>query len=500
MTGPPGPCGCGCALTPGTSIGFEHTRFAERILHHPDDPWQRWAKIHAGELLYPGGPQRFRYRLILAARQNGKSEIVVGLVPYWMFVDRKPQMLVTSTKVPMAKKLWKKSLKVIRSSGLSARLDQRWYREANGEVEMWTPLFDRNGNVWDSHYGIDASNEEGGRSLSVDELMVDELRHHYDYLAWGALKNTMGAIEEPHAWLLSNAGSDRSIVLNDLRDAAVTTLPDGTEFVAPDPDTDFFLAEYSAPPGSSPDDIYALAQANPNMNRRGQKSEGLLKDARRAMEAGGKALAEFQTEVMCIRVKVDNPAMNRDGWRMGNDPAAPAATGRTAAVLDVSPDQQHAALVGAAVLPDDRVRVKVIKVWTGVGCADRAWRELPEQLAVARPAAFGWFPAGPGAAGAAAMVKRPGWPPRGIRVEPLKAETPAVCMGFAVLVDAGKVVHTDDSLLNDQVTGVEWATRGEGKVFVRAGHANVAYAAAGAVHLARTLPAPPRKGRLIVAD
>ncbi len=479
-------------------------RFADELLGHPDDPWQRWTKIHAGELL-PDGSQRFRYRLILASRQNGKSEIPVGLVPYWLFIERVGQALATSTKVNMAKKLWLKSLQLIESSGLDELLGKRWYREANGEVEMWTPRRDAAGQPWDSHYGIDASNEEGGRSLSIERLIIDELRHHYDYGAWGALVRTMGAVDNAHAWLLSNAGSDRSIVLNDLRDAAVSTLPDGTEVAIDDPDADLFLAEWSAPPGADPEDLRALAQANPNMNRRGQRSRDLLADARRAVKAGGKALTEFQTEVMCVRVKILNPAIDPGAWRRCLDAGDLAGVrSRVALCLDLAPDELHATLVAAAVLDDGRVRVEPVGAWDGAGCTDRVRADLPGLLARVRPQVLGWLPAGPGAALAADLAARKGrrdWPPPGVTVAEVKAELAAVCMGLAEQVTTGRVAHSDDPLLNAQIGAVERLKRGDVWVFSRRGegHCDAVYATAGAVHLARTLPPPVGKPRLVVA-
>lgn len=511
VKGPPGPCGCGCAFTEDTTVGFDQVRFADEVLNHPYDPWQRWCVIHGGELL-PDGSQRFRYRLILASRQNGKSEIPVGLVPYWLFVEKVGQALATSTKVNMAKKLWLKSRKLVSSSGLEELLDRRWYREANGEVEMWTPEQTADGRPWDSHYGIDASNEEGGRSLSIERLIIDELRHHYDYSAWGALVRTMGAVDNAQAWLLSNAGSDRSIVLNDLRDAAVTELPDGTEVAVDDPDTDLFLAEYSSAKDADPEDVYALAQANPNMNRRGQKSRDLLADARRAVKAGGEALTEFKTEVMCIRVRNLNPAIDPKPWRdCGTGTGLDEVRSRVAMVLDVAPDLRHAVLWAAAVLPDGRVTIDFVQSWEGQGCTVKVRRELPKLLARTRPQAFGWLPDGPAAALAADLADpakkgnptpgRAEWPPRGVKVEEIRtAGTGAVCMGFADLVDALQILHTNDPLLNAQVAGAEWLARGNTKVFSRKGegHVNAVYAAAGAVHLARTLPAPVGKPRVVV--
>lgn len=485
VTGAPGPCGCGCALTPESSIGFDQVDFAANMLRHPYDPWQRWTVIHAGELL-PDGAQRFRYRLILASRQNGKTEIPVGLVPYWLFVEKVGTALATSTKLVMAKKLWLKSRKLIISAGLDELLDRRWYRETNGELELWTP--------WDSRYSIDAANEEGGRSLSVERLVIDELRHHYDYSAWGALVRTMGAVEGAQAWLLSNAGSDRSVVLNDLRDSAVATLPDGSEVAVDDPATDLFLAEWSAPRTADPTDLDALAQANPNMNRRGQKSRDLLADARRAVEAGGEALTEYQTEVMCIRVKVLDPAIDAAAWSRGFIPGGlDDVRQRVAMVWDVAPDMLSVVLYAAAVLDDGRVRVDPVRAWTGPACTRKACAELPALVGRTRPRVIGWLPNGPGAALAADMKERPGvWPPRDVGLEEIRAEVPAVCMGFAELVATGQILHSGDPLLDSQVTTAEWLRMGDRRVFSRRGegHVNALYAAAGAAHLARTLPPP----------
>jgi len=508
VTGPPGPCGCGCPLSPETSVGFDQDDFARDVLRHPYDPWQRWSTIHAGELL-PDGRERFKYRLIIVARQNGKSEIVVVLAPYWMFVERVAQILATSTKLPMAKKLWKKSLRLIEAAELDKLLGRRWYREANGEIEMFTPARTAKGEPWGSSYAIDASNEEGGRSLSVNRLALDELRQHTDYTAWGASVRTMGAIEDAQAWLLSNAGSDRSVVLNDLRDAVVEELPDGTEFVPHDPDTDIFLAEWSAPRNADPLDIEALAQANPNMNRRGQKSKDLLADARRAVKSGGEALTEFKTEVMCIRVKILNPAIDPGQWARCLDPGdLDDARSRVALCLDLAPDGLHATLSAAAVLGDDRVRVEIVEAWDGPTCVDQLRKALPGLVDRIRPQVLGWLPSGPGAAFAADMaVRNQGgtgrrWPPHGVTLSEIKGELPAVCMGFAEQVGAKQVAHSADPLLDAQLAGAERLKRGDVWVFSRRGESHVdgLYAVAGAAHLARTLPPPVGGLRIVVSD
>jgi hypothetical protein len=178
---------------------------------------------------------------------------------------------------------------------------------------------------------------------------------------------------------------------------------------------------------------------------------------------------------------------------------------RVAACLDVSPDGQRADLVVAAVLPDGRVRLEAVKSWDSLA-AVRA--ELPGWLARVRPYTFGWFPAS-GAAALAADFAQPksgrvGWPPAGVRVAEIKAESVAVCMGFASLVGEGQTVHSGQESLTVHMGNAEKRARGTNGewVFDRrpgAGHVTGVYAAAGAAHLARTVPVPTRRAGLHVA-
>jgi len=188
-------------------------------------------------------------------------------------------------------------------------------------------------------------------------------------------------------------------------------------------------------------------------------------------------------------------------WAGCSDPGTlDAVRGRLAAVLDVSTDEQHATLVVAGVLPDGRARVEVVRAWSGPACMAELARDLPGLVGLVRPRVLGWFPSGPAAAFTAEMVERraAGWPPPGVKVEPIKAETPSVCMGFASAVTAGQVAQSDDPLLDAHVTGAQRLWSGDRWRFTRRGegHCDGAYAAAGAVHLVRTMPSVGRQ-RLI---
>ena len=494
-------------LTPDTSVGFDQIEFARDVLRRPFDPWQEWLVIHAGELLDDGRP-RFRRVLVLVARQNGKTEVPVILSLYWQFIDEVGLILGTSTKLDYAKESWEKAVKLI--EGLRERDDQealdilarvprpRWTRETNGEHTSRTTA--------GSRYKIAPANAEGGRSLTIDRLVCDELRMHHTYEAWGAAEPATRAVWDAQIWALSNAGDDRSVVLNDLRAEALAYINLG------EGDGRLMLAEWSSPEGASPDEIEALEQANPNLGTPANGGridpESLMAEARAAIKTGGDRLTTFKTENMCLRVPKLDPAIDPQGWRACLDPGELSVVRRRVAlVVDVAPDELHASLIAAAVLDDGRVRVEALAAWTGRDCLGQAERDLPAIVGRVRPRAFGWIPNGPAAGLATGLADRrkagrKGWPPPGVTVSEIRGEVPAMCMGLAKEVNARTLAHSDDPLINDHIEGAEKLRRGDVWVFSRknGAHCDAAYAVAGAVHLARTLPTASAPARIIVAD
>ncbi|MCM4080416.1 terminase [Paractinoplanes hotanensis] len=432
--------------------------------------------------------------LLLVARQNGKTELPVLLSTYWQFHKKYPVTLGTSTKLQYAKESWNKARKlVMRTRWLDEEHEpgKKWYRQTNGEIESWS--------VHEARYLIAPANEEGGRSLTVNRGVADELRQHFSYEAWEAMEPAC-SLWDSQIWALSNAGSRRSVVLNEMQDSARDHIETG------EGDYRLGLIEYSAPPGSELDDPQALLQANPrtgwDVNAR--PLEDLINEARRKMAMGGAAAAGFRTEKMCIRVDLDDPAIDPDDWALCLDPAPIADRSRLALCFDVSPALQHASLYAATVLPGGRVRVEGVQAWEGRGCVDRAVRELPALVAKVKPRAFGWLPSGPAAAAGAQLAERktPGalWPPRGVTAEEIRGETTQVCMGLASLVTAHQLAHSGDPLLDDNALGAEKAPRGDAWVFSRKsdGDVDALYAAGGAAFLAQTLPVSSGRMRVLL--
>lgn len=204
-----------------------------------------------------------------------------------------------------------------------------------------------------------------------------------------------------------------------------------------------------------------------------------------------------------------DPAFPEDKWTACHVPGdLVGLRDRTVLVFDVSRDGQHATLVAAATGPDGKTRIEPLAAWVE-GDRERPMTALAaglkEHAQEIRPRAFGWLPGGPAAAYAADLKpkdgKHPQWLPAGTKFEAIRADLPEVTMGLEQQIKALMILHSDDPLLNAHVLGAERVEWGDRWVIDRkAGHCDAAYAAAAAVHLARMLPAPVGKPRLIVVS
>lgn len=473
-------------LTPETSLGFQAIHFAEEIVGVQLLPWQRYWLIHALELR-EDGTFRFRTVLTLVGRQNGKTTLLKIVALYFMYLGRARMVLGAAQSLDIARESWQGAVELAEDNAdLAAEIPPNGVRRANGEQCLTL--------VSGARYRITAATRSAGRGLSVDLLILDELREHRDWLAWGALSKTTTA--RPNALIvgISNAGDDESVVLNSLRSAAIA----GT-------DDTIGLFEWSAPDDCALDDVEAWAMANPGLGRT------ISAQAIRSAMATDPP-ATFRTETLCQRVDALDAAVDLASWKGQADRSGSLASvrDRVGVVVDVAPDGQHVTAAGAAELPDGKVRVEVMGAWESTEAARRALFGPGGLLAKVRPYVVGWFPSGPAAAmaaefrsleaAAAAEVERGTRKRQCPDVVSLSgADVPQACQGFADMVAAARVLHPDDPLLNAHLAGAQKLHSGDGWRFSRkgAGHVDAAYAAAGATHVVRTVPAPERKRKSV---
>ena len=498
-------------LTRATTHGYAIAEFADAI-GEPFLPWQRWLAIHAMELM-PDGSYRFGIVLVLVARQNGKSTFKRTVSLWRLHIDGARLVLGVAQDVSLAREQWQMCLDTIQASpDLAADLDQ--VRRVNGDE--WLKLKhdldargvdpDERELEWEDddldesltldgggRYKIAASNRKAGRGLSVDELNIDELREQRNWQAWSALSKTTMARPAAQIWAMSNAGDDESVVLNQLREAALS---------GRNPRIGLF--EWSGEDNCELDDWEQIRQANPGLGHTVSAAA-----IRLAIDTDPPNV--YRTEVLCQKVDQLDGAIDYAAWKTLADPSGTmnALRGRIGAVLDGAPDGQHFMLAVAARLDDGRPRIEIVRDWSS--SADvRA--ELAGVLERIGPKAFGWFPGGPGAELATFLRplalkynKRPGkrkdgeFPEDG---EIKGAKVSEVCQELAGLVRARGLVHAGQELLDAHIRGASKLATGDGWRFTRKGdgHCDAAYAAAGAVNAVLTMAEPRRpRVRMIVA-
>ena len=122
-------------------------------------------------------------------------------------------------------------------------------------------------------YKVAAASRRGGRGLSGDLVLLDELREHQNWQAWGAVTKTTMARPMSQVWAASNAGDLSSVVLRHLRSIAHRALgwPDGKDGMAELPpesveaDDSLGIFEWSAAPDREVWDRDGWCEANPSL-------------------------------------------------------------------------------------------------------------------------------------------------------------------------------------------------------------------------------------------
>jgi hypothetical protein len=472
VTGPSGSCGCGCPLSPATSLGFQAVEFAEGVLNVKLFGWQRYWLIHALETT-PNGMFRFRTILTLISRQNGKTHLLKVLSLYLLYLGHAKLILGAAQSLDLAREAWRGAVDMAEAV---PDLREEIQQVLKSTVEY--SLILQSG----ARYRITAANDKAGRGLSVDALILDELRTHKDSAAWAALSNTTMARPNSLIIGISNAGDDSSIVLNDLRAEALSQA-----------DPTLGLFEWSAPDGCAIDDRQGWAQANPALGY--AVTEQKLMSALRTSRP-----QDFRTENLCQRVDALDAAIDPQGWAACGDSelSLEEVKAQVCVGVEVAYDDGHVTAMAAAPLDDGRIGLEVLDAWASTQEARAGLRELFARL---NPRAVGWFPQGHGTVlgpdlqamhgeviGSRMYLMEDDMRPEAPGL--VKIEQVPACEGLADLVDNRRLVHSDDQLTNAHVAASIRKDQGDGWRFARrgAGRNDAAYAAAGAVLLARTLP------------
>lgn len=375
-------------LTPKTTLGFECIKFSEEILDLELMPWQRWflkaaLELHPTEVDDAGQPLfRFRKVFLLMGRQNGKSTVMQALTLWRMFVDRCTLVIGTAQDLEIAESLLRECYELaedvdelksemgplMRGSGKMA------FRLKTGET-----------------YKVKAASRRGGRGLSGELVLLDELREHQSWDAWGAVTKTTNAKDRAQIYGVSNAGDASSLVLRHFRMKAHERLgdPDGlnadpgaddlsedeVEELGAEVDDSLGWFEWSAPVDCDRWDRPGWAQANPALGHR-------VRESTLASDAANDPEWIFRTEVLCQWSDGTLAGPFPPGaWEAGRwDPLAgapPQIVGNVVAGIAMSADRIKTYVAFAGRQESGRLQVEIVaeragSEWVGDWLRERA--------------------------------------------------------------------------------------------------------------------------------
>ena len=355
-------------LTPKTTLGFEVIRFAHRMLGIELHPWQKWLLVHALEIVGEfGGDWHFRFRtvIVLVARQNGKTTLGAVLSLFFLYCLQVGLVIGTAQDLEQAEDTWGMCVEMAQADDeLSQQIKHVWYTNGAKRLQL-------DGN---RDYRVRASTRKAGRGKSADLVLLDELREHQTWDAYGALSKTGIARDNALLWCMSNAGDGTSVVLRHfrLRAHAILGDPDGIVAAAGDSqpladddaleDTALGLFEWSAAPDAPITSRDAWAQANPSLG---------YTITERAIKAACTDDPEdvFKTECLCQWVTAAvTPPFPIGAWEAGQDPKSSIAPDSPLWFgVDVSEDRNRSSIAVCGLRADRTYHIELIEYRVGVG-------------------------------------------------------------------------------------------------------------------------------------
>lgn len=352
-------------LTCKTSHGFECIMFAEKVLNITLYPWQKWLLKHALEL-NPDGKYRFRTVVLLVARQNGKSTLLQVWALWRMYVDRAPLVIGTAQNLDLAEEQWSAAVAMAEENeALAAEIVD--VKRTNGKYAL--KIEDPESVATSTQrYKVAAATRKGGRGMSGDLIIMDELREHSNWDSWGAVTKTTMARPRPQVVCASNAGDASSVVLRHLRKQCLAAIEEGN----PDVSTGLFewSAMYWAEASSTEPAQWknlktgnrkGWAMANPSLNHGDPTDPEKASITTEALEAAYSTDPDpvFRTECLCQWVNSTKGGAFEDGlWESLLDSNA-AGVGRYAFGLDLSWDR-NGSISAASRTEDGKVLGEVI--------------------------------------------------------------------------------------------------------------------------------------------
>ena len=426
-------------------------------------PWQKVA----GRYLTargPGDTRLYRDIAIEVSRQNGKTTLMEPFIIGALRDGKKVMHIAQSRELP-------RHMFGTIADALSAepelfpkrRGKTIWPRYGAGQEEIVL----QNGGT----YRIAASRTGGARGWSNDIVIIDEVREIESFDIINAAEPTLMMSPDPLMVYLSNAGSDKSIVLKSIEERAGA-------------DPGLAYLEWSAPPGLDAGDRHGWEQANPALGHNPSVQSYLESAYERHRLAG--TMAIFETEHLCRSVAtLLPPVVSEERWEAARGSVSDGVPNfRPYMAVKVDPEGRRASVViawndGKAVYLRSFAEDITAPLDLDALAADLL--PLVRKYRVSEVAYDPWTDR--------ALVRH--FPTaRAVNGQ----EYQAACRSFAEKVEGRQIIHADDGTITDDLGYTVRREAANGWYAVRAGPERATTAGEAAIRAA-WLASAPRKPR-----
>lgn len=422
------------------SLGPKVAAIAE-LIGQPLMPWQRHVADVALEVDPATGLLVYREVNLTVPRQSGKTLLLLcAMVHRAQGFGRRQRILYTAQTRNDARRKWEdEHVEVLKRSPLHPLFT---VRKSNGsEAIHW-----RNGSM----HGITSSTEKAGHGETLDMGVIDEAFAQEDARLEQGLRPTMITRPQPQLWVVSTAGTRRSVYLRGKVDAGRARCEVGlTDAVA------YF--EWSAPPEADPGDPVTWRGCMPALGH-------TINEAAIRANFDGMSLPEFRRAFL-NQWPDDAPeewlVIPQGAWTDQLDPASEAAD-PVAFAIDANPERSAAAIIMAGARPDGRGRhVETVSYERGLSWVVKRMVQLVDRWS---PCRVVLDPAGPAGSLLAELERA------GVEVtKPTTREAAHAAQGFYDGVMERTVTHLDDAPLAAALAGAQKREIGDMWLWARKG-------------------------------
>ena len=303
-----------------------------------------WQKYLAGEMFRcrVDGTWQHGTSTFICARQQGKTTFMAAGILTGLFKWNLKLQIGTAHRLTTSFETFRQLVGIIEDN--QELLDQvkkiRW-RHGSEEIEL------KNG----CRYMVRAGQSSARGIAAPDIVWIDEARELKDMDTWASLRYTTMSNQNPMIVVLSNAGDQHSVVLNQLRDRGLKAIAGANDSIG--------YWEWSSEYDKIDDSKEfwkGVAQANPSLGKTVR-----IENIKEAMNDQPEV---FRTEILCQWVSNLSAAIPSEKWlACGEDDLELQLDEPTWLGIDLSPDRKFASLCAAQRLSDDRFFVKLLHTW-----------------------------------------------------------------------------------------------------------------------------------------